>query len=430
MMRWILNSLYANFLALAAPYWLTRVPRARRYRAGLLQRLGLAPRLGAGPRLWVHCASVGEASIPRKLVERFRQRHPHWDIVFSTFTDTGADRLRELYPDCTVFYWPLDLSPCTDAALRRVRPDAVLLVELEAWPNFMLGCRARGIPVAIVSGRINPASVRTLRGLSRLCGRIWDAVSLCCARSASDAERFEQAGMPRERIVETGSLKYDVLTLEIDPARQAELRALFALAQDAPVIVAGSTHPGEDAVLCRVRERLAERHPGVRLILVPRHIERAAAVARELGAAGVPVARKTELESGAAADGTEVILVDTIGDLTACYALATVAFVGRSLLPPGGGQNMMEPAALGKPVAVGPWNGNFEPEMELLRARNAVCVVEGEDALAKELDRLLSDPEAAGRLGERAREAVLESRGAAERTLEEIQAVLAERGLL
>jgi len=430
-MRWLLNALYVDFLAAAAPYWLWKVPQARRYRAGLCQRLGFVPAAPkTGKRLWVHAVSVGEASIPRLLVEQFRSRHPDWEVVFSTFTDTGADRLRSLYPDCAVFYWPLDLSFCVAQALDRVQPDAVALVELELWPNFLMECGDRRLPVAIVNGRINPPSVRVARALRRLCPGALDAVTLCCARSDADVERFRDGGFEPGRVHSTGSLKYDALPLEVQADKQDALRDRFALSAGAPVLVAGSTHPGEDGVLCRVYAALRKQHEGLRLILVPRHIERAAAVARTIEAQGLSLARKSELDAaGRSASQDQIILVDTIGDLLACYALATCAFVGRSLLPPGGGQNMMEPAGLAKPVIVGPYNGNFEPEMRLLTAHDAVTVASGEAGLQREVGRLLADPKAAGELARRAREAVLGCRGATGRTLDLLDGMLAGAGL-
>jgi len=424
-MRWLFDAVYLALLPWGLPYWLWKLPQGRRYRAGLLHRLGLAPRLGPGRRLWVHCASVGEAAVPRRLVERFRSAHPHWDVVFSAQTDTGADRLRELYPTSTVFYWPLDLSVCVDASLRRVNPSAVVLVELELWPGFLLACRARGIPVVVVNGRMNASSAALMRGLSRLCPGLWAAVRLCCARSEADAARFAEAGLPRERIVTTGSLKYDALETTVDRGRAEGLRRRFALAPDAPVLVGGSTHPGEEQMLCRLYRKLRARHGGLRLVLVPRHVERADAVARETARMGLSVVRKSALDSGRArATGEEVILVDTVGDLVTCYGLAACVFVGRSMLPPGGGQNMMEPAALGKPVVVGPHTRNFEPEMETLLGRRAVVVVRDEEELLAAVDAVLADPFEAAALGARARRVAMESRGAAERTLERLEAVL------
>ncbi|MBS3764396.1 MAG: hypothetical protein KGZ25_13945 [Planctomycetes bacterium] len=432
MFSWLLNALYMDLLLAVSPYWLTLLPRARRYRCGLLERAGFSPVLTKQTRrLWIHCASVGEASIPRQLVSDFTDRHPDWDVVFSTWTDTGADRLHKLYPDATVFYWPLDISLSVDAALNRVRPDAIMLVEQELWPNFLLRCRKRDIPVAIINGRINPGSVRLLRGLNRLVKPLWDPVELCCSRSDIDAQRFINAGLIPERVINTGSLKYDSLPLEVDPVTQRDLAELFGLKKDQPVIVGGSTHPGEEEILCHIWKRLRRSHADLQLLLAPRHIERANSLAADLKSQGFSVVRKTELEKNSVRPGDDsVILVDTIGDLVTCYSLATCVFVGRSLLPPGGGQNMMEPAGLGKPVLVGPHTDNFQPEMKLLCKNNAVKIAEDEAALQKELGTILRDNTDAQKMGQRARQTVIANRGAAEDSLNRLEKLLVDKGLL
>ncbi|MHC4789639.1 MAG: 3-deoxy-D-manno-octulosonic acid transferase, partial [Planctomycetota bacterium] len=367
-MNWILNALYLVAGLFLLPYWAWKLPRAERYRAGIRQRFGFSPILPGGVmRLWVHCASVGEAAIPRELVSRLARRHPDWQFAFSTNTNTGAARLRELYPDWPVFYMPLDFSPCVQLALQRARPRAVLLVELELWPNFAEACASAGVPMAIVNGRISPNSRRLLRAVSRLWPRLWDAVRVCCARSQADALSFERAGLPADRILNCGMLKCDGLPLEADRERQAELRELFAIEPGQPVLVGGSTHRGEEAVLATSYRTLLRSHRTLRLIVAPRHMERSREVVAAVRGRGLPVVTMTALAGGAAAaSNTDVVVLDTIGDLMSCYGLATCAFVGRSLLPPGGGQNVLEPAALGKPVLSGPHTANFSPEMVLL----------------------------------------------------------------
>ncbi len=430
-MRWLLNCLYLDVLFCALPYWLWKIPQARRYRAGVPERLGFSPRMDDGRRrLWIHCSSVGEASIPRKLVEEFRESYPDWDVVFSTFTDTGAERLRKLYPDCTVFYWPLDLSFCVENCLNRVEPSAVVLVELEVWPNFMDACARMGIPVSIINGRISDRSAHALRCLSRLVPRLWKPVELCCARSGVDARRFAATGIGEERVFNLGSLKYDALHMQADSDKVKALQRQFRLAPDAPVLVAGSTHPGEEDIICQVYVELKREFSDLRLIIVPRHIERAEKVAARIGSFNLPFSRKTELDADrTSVTGDEAILVDTIGDLVACYDLATCVFVGRSLKPPGGGQNMMEPAALGKPVLVGPHTGNFKPEMALLKQEDAVLQVQDAEELWRQLHRLLSDRQFARAQGGRARAAVLRSQGATMRTFRKLQRMLEGKGL-
>ncbi len=426
MTRLLLDAIYCVLLFWACPYWFYKLPQARRYRAGLLQRMGFAPRLSPGQkRLWIHCASVGEASIPQELVNQLREKHDELDIVFSTFTDTGAERLRKLYPDATVFYWPLDLSCCVDEALRRISPDAVLLVEQELWPNFLLGCRRTQIPVGIINGRIRPSSTRFVRGIGRLLRGLFDPIQLCCARSDGDAQRYREAGIPESRICVTGSLKYDAMPTQVASGKVDRLSALFGIDKNAPVLVGGSTHPGEESVLCNIWDRLRKQHPALRLILVPRHIERAAELERTLEASGFEVARKTALEKGKNPEGTDtVILVDTIGDLVTCYGMATCVFVGRSLHEPGGGQNMMEPAGLGIPVVVGPHTGNFRPEMAMLRAWGGVVEVGSEIELEREVDELLSDAVRRRNVGERGQQAVRSNKGATRMTRNALERIL------
>ena len=426
-MSLLLDCCYILVAVVLLPLWLYRLPRAYRYRAGLMERLGAAPELAPDrPRLWVHCASVGEAGIPRRLIDGIRREHPRWEVVFSTSTDTGARRLRELYPAATIFYMPLDVSWCVWRALERVRPRLVVLVELEVWPNFMLACRKRGLPVAIVNGRISASSRRWVPRVQRHLRRMWDAVAVCCARSADDARGFVHVGMPAGRVHVCGSLKYDLLGGAPDEGRVRRLADLFGIEQGAPVLVAGSTHRGEEAVLATVYRDLRLRHRRLRLIIVPRHVERATEVATAVAARNLPVARKTELDAGRQAPQDAVIVVDTIGELLDCYALASCAFVGRSLLAPGGGQNMMEPAALGKPVIVGPHTANFRPDMEMLLERGAALVVRDRRGLAAAVERLLSDPARAARMGSAARRVILESQGATERTLERLAPLLEE----
>ncbi|MFP4176931.1 MAG: 3-deoxy-D-manno-octulosonic acid transferase, partial [Candidatus Brocadiia bacterium] len=426
MIRHLLDAIYAVVLFWISPLWLLHIPRAPRYRAGLLQRLGVVPvREGDEPCLWIHCASVGEAAIPSTFVERFAQRHPEWNIVLSTCTNTGARRLEELYPDCRVIYWPLDISFCVDAALQRVRPSLVLLVEQEMWPNFLLGCREQSIPVGVINGRIGEGSARFVRCLARLLPPVLDPVQFCCARSDEDARRYCSVGLDRGLVRVSGSLKYESLPDGANEEGVKTLEKLFAVRDSDSVLVAGSTHDGEEVAVATIWRRLRGEDGNVRLIVAPRHIERAAQVAGELEEAGFRVARKTEIEeTDRGVEEDEIILVDTIGDLVDCYGLATCVFVGRSLYPPGGGQNMMEPAALGRPVIVGPHTGNFEPEMQVLRRENAVIEVDDEEELMRVLRSLIPDCDRRDELSRNARRAIEVNKGAVLETLRVVENTL------
>jgi 3-deoxy-D-manno-octulosonic-acid transferase len=255
---------------------------------------------------------------------------------------------------------------------------------------------------------------------------LWRPVAACCARSEDDARGFLEAGVPEKAVCTTGSLKYDSLAVEPDAERMAELARLFAISEHQRVIVGGSTWPGEEAALGDAYAAVHEEHPDLRLVVAPRHVERADEAAAELAARGLDVVRKTDLDAGEADAGPDqVVLVDTVGELAACYALACVAFVGRSLCEPGGGQNMMEPAGLGVPVVVGPHTGNFRPEMRLLREAGGVVEVDGPEELQPALAHLLQHSRRAREVGRAGRRVVVANRGSARRTLEQLEPLLA-----
>jgi 3-deoxy-D-manno-octulosonic-acid transferase len=254
---------------------------------------------------------------------------------------------------------------------------------------------------------------------------LWRPVAACCTRSEDDARGFLQAGLPEEVVFTTGSLKYDSLAVQPDTDRVSALRKSFGISAGQRVIVGGSTWPGEESVLGAAFAGLKTDHSDLRLVVAPRHVERADEAAAELAAQGLDVARKTELDrTGRSAGPDQVVLVDTVGDLAACYGLAYAAFVGRSLVEPGGGQNMMEPAGLGVPVVVGPHTGNFRPEMKLLREAKAVVEVSGAGELSAALGHLLEHPDEAGQVGDSARQVILSCRGSAQRTLERMEHIL------
>ena len=298
--------------------------------------------------------------------------------------------------------------------------------SIAAADEMIEACRRRGISIAIVNGRIGAGSQRLLGTMRRLLPRLWDAVRICCARSPEDAEGFRQAGVPADRVADCGLLKCDLLAEPPPQERLQELRRLFGISPLEQILVAGSTHPGEEQILTSVYRDLKRTHRRLRLIIAPRHVERAADVVAAVHGRGVPVVAKTQLDSGAVVAPAEaVIVVDTIGDLMACYGLATCAFVGRSLLPPGGGQNVMEPAALGVPVITGPHTLNFGPEMGLLKAARGAVVVRGATELTRAVHWMLSDPATAVHMGQAGRAIVRESQGATDRTLERIGPLLA-----
>ena len=407
-------------ILLSSPWWVLRsllVPRFRRMMAERFT-LGLAP--SPGPCILVHGVSVGEVKVAVSFSRELARRSPGTEVVISATTDTGLQVARKEYEGRVVRY-PFDLAPVVNRFLRRVRPSSVILVELELWPNFLRCCNRAGIPVAVINGRMTQHSFGQYLLFKRALPQ-FNRVSLFCAQLDEYAQRFRSLGGPPERALVTGNLKADGLRIGVpEPAVVAQLRELFGAPQGTPVVVAGSTHEPEERQLYETWRRWV---PTTRLILVPRHPERAPRVLRALEELGGSAQLLSSLRAGEVPDPARPVVVDTIGELERIYALADLVFVGGSLIPHGG-QNVLEPAARGRPVLHGPHMSNFVQEAGLLERAGASLRVEDADELGRALARLLDDPQARERMGASGRDAVESQQGALARTL----LALAERGL-
>jgi len=419
---WIINLVYLVLLGCASPLLIYRALRHGKYRAGWRQKLwGGAPvRTSQGTCVWLHAVSVGEVLLLRTVIDGFRQRLPTVEIWLSTTTHTGHAVAREKYPDCQVIYFPLDFTWAVSRALRRVRPDLIALAELELWPNFVRCAGRLGVPLLLINGRISARSFRGyrwIRFLMRPTLRRFDRLGV---QTEEYRERLLRLGACGQRTVVTGSVKFDGVQSERDNPRTTALRSAFNLRPGDCVLVAGSTHaPEERMVLDSFRELRAE-FPGLRLILAPRHQERFDEVAALVAQAGFPLVRRSDTRQenhSTSGDGQPVLLLDTLGELGACWGLADVAFVGGSLSRRGG-QNMLEPCAYGAAVVLGPNTWNFRHAVELLQTRQAVSVVRDGSQLTQEVRWLLHDQLAARRMGQSARELVLSQQGASQRTLD------------
>jgi 3-deoxy-D-manno-octulosonic-acid transferase len=425
----LLNALYLVLLAVVSPVLAYRAVRSGKYRDGLSEKLlGKAPiRLGDRPCVWFHAVSVGEVLLLKPIMKELARRRPGWEMVVSTTTPTGLAVARRAFPDLLTFYAPLDFSWATRRAVARVRPSVLALVELELWPNLIAAAKRAGARVAIVNGRL---SVRSHRGYRKLRGplgptlRRLDAVA---AQNEEYAERFVDLGIPPQRVHVTGSVKYDGLESDRNNPRTLALRRSLALSGADLVFVAGSTMEGEEQAALAAYRAARKYHPRLRLVLVPRHAERFERVASWLAQEGeafqrrgAPAPAGFPTRSGAA----PVILIDTIGELSAVWGLADVAFVGGSLMPGRGGQNMMEPAAFGAAVLFGPHTDNFRETVEQLLARGGARRVADADDLARALLDDLNDPEAAAARGAAGRAFVLAQNGAADRTLVELDRLI------
>lgn len=420
-----LDLLYIMMLAAISPALLFRSVRSGRYRDGWAEKVwGKAPRrIGSGPCIWFHAVSVGEVLLLRPIVEELSRRRPNWDVVISTTTPTGLAVARRTFPELVTFYAPLDFSWSTRRAVDRIRPTVLALVELEVWPNLVRAAKASGASVAIVNGRLSRRSHRGYRRLRGPLGPTLRRLDSVSAQTDDYAARFVDIGVPAQRVQVTGSVKYDGLEGDRGNPRTRALRRELAIAPSDLVFVAGSTMEGEEAAALSAYRAALISHPTLRLVLVPRHAERFERVAAWLRTEGEAVVRR--IGPGDPARGPKggrrpVVLVDSMGELGAVWGLADLAFVGGSLFPGRGGQNMMEPAAYGASVLFGPYTSNFRETVEQLLDRDAARRVADPADLARAVLADLDDPEAAAARGAAAQAYVLSQFGASERTLAEL----------
>jgi 3-deoxy-D-manno-octulosonic-acid transferase len=382
--------------------------------ARLGERFGRDPTARpAGRLIWVHAASVGEAASVLPVLAVLAERAT---VLVTTGTVTSQALLERRLAEAGLGgrvlqrFAPLDVPAWVDRFLSHWRPDAAAFVESELWPNQLAACRARGIPLMLVNARMSERSFDRWRRVPGLARRVLGGFALVQARSEQDGDRLR--GLGAGRVDSPGDLKFAAPPLPVDVRELERLRALLA---GRPVWLAASTHPGEEALVAKAHAMLAAAHPGLVTIVAPRHPERGAALAAELGAT----------RRGAGEGPAGVWIADTLMELGLWYRLASVAFVGRSLLPPGGGQNPLEPARLGCAIAVGPHTGNFTDHVALLRDAGGLVDIADTDGLARFAGAMLDDPGRAQRLGERAQAAVLRHQDLPARTADALLSLLA-----
>jgi len=419
---YILNIIWLSVLILAAPLILYRACAKGRYPTGwgqkLLGKLPRQPVSGPDGRFWFHAVSVGEVLQLQPVLRELRDRHPDCDIVITATTVTGHSVAVDKYKDCLVCYWPLDFSWAVRRALRNIQPTQVVLVELEVWPNFLLAAHGSGIPVSIINGRLSEKSFRGYERLKMILKPLLQTLQFVAAQNQEYAGRFCDLGIPADRIHITGSVKFDHVQSDRENAQTQSLRKALDLKSDEPVFIAGSTQPPEEELAIAAWQQARMLQPDLRLILVPRHKERFEEVAALVLSKQLPLFRRSTGRYAAAStsDKPPVLLLDTLGELSACWGLATYAFVGGSLSRRGG-QNMIEPAAYGAAVCFGPDTRNFRDIVEALLTHDAARVVTDGPALSALLQEWIQNPQQARRNGERARQFVLTQHGAARKTV-------------
>ena len=422
MIRLVYNLLFPVGLLLFMPGYLLKMRRRGNYRRNFGQRFGtysdeVRNGLAGGSATWIHAVSVGEVAIALKLAAKLRELDPAFHCVLTTTTTTGfAVAEKQASEWLHVMYNPLDFLPIVRRAFAVIRPTRIVLVEAEVWPNLAAEARRRGIPLALVNARLSARSERRFRRVRALVAPTFRCLDLVCAQESQDIERWEALGVPRDRIREIGSIKYD--PAETEPAAEFPFEVLrqFGIDRDAPILLGGSTHAGEEEILGGLFRDLRVEFPNARLIIAPRHVERTREVRAQLEAQGWSVAQRSAA-AAAAPQPPDCLLLDTTGELRHWYAVATVVFIGKSLTA-NGGQNPVEPIIAGKPVVFGPHMENFARLARSLAQSKAAVQVNDEQSLGRAVAELLRDRNARARLVENAQRVIATHRGATQRTAE------------
>lgn len=421
-MRWLLNLAYLLAGLVYLPVLVYQMVAQGKNRHGWGDRLGYVRlRPASRGRIWFHAVSLGEVNATPQLIDRLSRRFPDREIVVSCTTDTGYARACHLYGKQRVFRYPLDFSWMVGCVMDRVGADLIVLVELEVWPNLVALAAGRGVSVAVVNGRLTEHSARRLARLGALTRSMFGRLAWVGAQDQEIASRFRDMGVPQERVAVTGSLKWDTATVSDTVDGVDALAGALGIDSDRPLWVCGSTGPGEEAIILDAYRLLLDQGTSLRLAVVPRKPERFDEVARLIAQRSFGCVRRSERRDETSpphpAETATVILGDTMGELRKFYALASVVFVGRSMVPMGG-SDPMEVAALGKPVIAGPYMDNFQLPVWALGQRQALRTVATPDELAGEVARYCRDGEQARRAGEAARDVVIEHQGATDITVD------------
>lgn len=400
---WPATPLVAAWLGASA----VRRPQLRRFRPPAPPDLGERP-------LWIHACSVGEVTAALPFLRAMQTRWPERGLLLTASTRTGHALARDCAP-VPVTWFPLDHPLSVAGFFSRMRPAALLLVETELWPGVLAQAHASGVPVAVVSGRLSDAHARAYARSRGLWGAVLRPIAAAAMQSQAYADRMTSLGMDQHRIRVTGNIKYDATPATLSEHDRVQLRASLGIAPGSPVVVFGSTHPGDEALAAVCWKGLRDRFPGLRVIVAPRHLDRIEDARRAIGPA--PLVLRSAIPESAGADAS-VILLDTHGELGRVYGIADVAVVCGSIHPGVNGHNPLEPAAQGVATVFGPHMGNFTDIAAQLLEYGAALQVSGPDAVVAAIAMLLGNPEKAAQVGSAAIGAVRVNQGAIDRTLE------------
>ncbi len=407
-------------LILAIPYFILKRLTQRGYGREWVQRLGFLPPMSLKKPIWVHSASVGEVFCSIPLLRRIQRDFPQSQIVLTTMTRTGKETAKKFFPEAdAIFYLPMDHPWVLKRFLKRVDPHLLLLAETELWPNLLRSCGKRGIPMVLFNGRISERSLRGYLLFKPLFQNSLNHLSLFLMQTEQDQNRIIEIGAPSEKTRVVGNLKFDQTFPPFSERRVEEMRGL-PLLQEKSILIAGSTHPGEEEVLIRLFKDLKKIDPQLLLLLAPRHLDRLEEVEKILRRESISWKRRTHLEKiQDPKEPCEVILLDTMGELMSLYSLGTLVFIGGTLLPVGG-HNPLEPLFFKKCVLFGPYTFHFSEISRSLVQEGGAIQVRDEEDLGFQLKRLLLDERMRREVGERGYQFLQRHRGTTERVFKEI----------
>lgn len=412
-----LRYLYSFIFLLAIPIIVLRLIwrgcRASAYFKRWSERFGLKPAPDSTkPVLWVHAVSVGEVEAARPLVDALREQYPEHQLLITTMTPTGSARVGLLYADSVLHcYLPYDLPFAVSRFLKSARPELGLIMETELWPNLIHHAKALDIPMVLANARLSARSAAGYQRIATLTRSMLQSFSLIAAQSQDDRQRFIALGADKTQVHAVGNLKFEI-ALPASLTEQAE--AMRANWGNRPVFIAASTHEGEDEIILNASRQIRADFPDLLLILVPRHPERFDKVAALSQRAGFKILRRKD--NGMCSRDIQVLVVDTMGELTLFYGTADIAFVGGSLVPRGG-HNLLEPAALGRAVIIGPHYFNFSEISRQFLDANAALEIDSSESLAAAVSDLLKNPQKRADMGQAGHKLILQSQGASKRLL-------------
>lgn len=417
----MMHAFYNLLWALAWPAGRVYLGRSRKHAA---LRARLAPEVPASmyQPVWIHACSVGEVNAARTLAVALKREHAEVPLLFTVSTATGfAQAERVLAPLGGLTWCPFDAPWAVRAFLRALKPRMLILIETEIWPNMLRACENEDVPVALINGRISEKHLGRYQRAGGVFRVAFQRITLAAMQDETYAARIRSLGARSDHICVTGNLKYDAVVTNVDAHVRARLRKQHGIPGDSPVLIFGSTRPGDEAIAAVCWSHLRENVPGLHLIFAPRHLER---VEEAVAAFAEPVLRRSRLTKGAFPQGERVHCIDTHGELTQFYSIASVAVVGGSFSPDVQGHNPLEPAALGIPAIFGPCMANFAEAAQVLLEVEGAKQVQAPGELPGLLHRLLSDAAERRHIGTRGRKAVLDHQGATERNLRLLRELL------